>query len=104
MPLYASQPVSGCVPTDIGKEANMLVISRRSKESFNIGSNIRVEVLFIRGKQVRIGIKAPKELKIWRDELADSSANNTTSQWHAIRSSLASIRNCFRSNSRRQRV
>lgn len=48
----------------------MLVLSRRTGEAVNIGDDVVVTVLQVRGGQVRIGVTAPKGLKIIRDELA----------------------------------
>jgi carbon storage regulator CsrA len=42
----------------IGKEAKMLVITRRSTESLLIGAEIYIEVLSIQGDRVRLGITA----------------------------------------------
>ena len=47
----------------------MLVLSRRSETSVNIGPDITVTVLSIRSKQVRLGIKAPRTVRVLRDEL-----------------------------------
>lgn len=49
----------------------MLVLSRKSKESICFpGTGISIEVLEIKGSQVRLGIKAPDHVKILRGELA----------------------------------
>lgn len=49
----------------------MLILSRRSGESITIGDDIRITITRIIGNQVRIGIDAPKHVKILRDELTD---------------------------------
>jgi carbon storage regulator len=46
-----------------------LVLSRRIGESILIGENIRVVITAIAGNQVRIGIDAPKDVPILREEL-----------------------------------
>jgi len=47
----------------------MLVLTRKANESIIIADNIKIEILEIRGEKVKIGIEAPKELHILRDEL-----------------------------------
>jgi carbon storage regulator len=49
----------------------MLVLSRKSTESFHIGDSVVVTVLGIHGNKVRIGIDAPKEIHVLRSELQD---------------------------------
>lgn len=46
-----------------------LVLSRRIGEVLVIGDEIRVTVLGISGNQVRIGIEAPKDVKVMREEI-----------------------------------
>ncbi len=47
----------------------MLVLTRRLGESINIGDNIKITVVDIDGKQVKIGIEAPKDIAIFREEV-----------------------------------
>lgn len=47
----------------------MLVLTRRIGESLFIGDDIKVSVLDISGSQVRIGITAPKEIGVHREEV-----------------------------------
>ena len=50
----------------------MLVLTRKVNESITIGHDIIVEVLGVRGGQVRLGIKAPRETPINRTEVFES--------------------------------
>ena len=50
----------------------MLVLSRKSTERIQIGDNVVVTVLEIRGSKVRIGIDAPKEVHVLRSELKEA--------------------------------
>ena len=47
----------------------MLVLSRRRNETINIGSDIKITVKRVRGGEVRLGIEAPKDVRIVRGEL-----------------------------------
>ena len=49
----------------------MLVLSRKSMERFHIGDNVVVTVLEIHGNKVRIGISAPREIRVLRSELKE---------------------------------
>ena len=47
----------------------MLILSRRENESIIIGDEITITVLSVKGKQVRIGIKAPDHVAVHREEI-----------------------------------
>lgn len=49
----------------------MLVLSRKINESIQIGTDIEVMVIDVRGDIVRLGITAPQSTQIWRKELWD---------------------------------
>ena len=47
----------------------MLVLTRKSDESLKIGDEITITVIEIKGNSVRLGISAPSNLRIYRNEL-----------------------------------
>jgi carbon storage regulator len=51
----------------------MLILTRRPGESIQVGENIEISILEIRGNQVRLGINAPPEVLVLRSELLDTS-------------------------------
>ena len=50
----------------------MLILTRRPTQSVHIGSDVIVTVMEIRGGQVRIGITAPRDVAIVREEIVNS--------------------------------
>ena len=47
----------------------MLALTRKQNESIVIGNDIEITLLEIRGEQVKIGIKAPKSVPVYRKEV-----------------------------------
>lgn len=56
----------------------MLVLTRKLGESIAIDDHIKIVVVQIKGKQVRLGIKAPKETKIHREEVYQAIQEQNT--------------------------
>lgn len=50
----------------------MLVLSRHRNESITIGDNVKITIVEIRGDKVRVGIEAPKDLPVHREEFYDA--------------------------------
>ena len=55
----------------------MLVLTRKKEESITVGDNIRITILAVRGDRVTLGINAPGDLKILRDELPVTESEAT---------------------------
>jgi carbon storage regulator len=47
----------------------MLVLTRKLNESIQIGENIEITVLSVQGDQIKLGIKAPKDIEVHRKEI-----------------------------------
>jgi len=47
----------------------MLILTRRVGETLMIGDNVTVTVLGVKGNQVRVGVNAPKEVSVHREEI-----------------------------------
>jgi carbon storage regulator len=68
----------------------MLVLTRKLGESIAIDDHIKIRVVQIKGKQVRLGIEAPKETKIHREEvylaIQDTNKESSTADTEKVRS------------------
>lgn len=56
----------------------MLVLSRKANETIQIGDDIEIRILEVKGDTVRIGIEAPKSVDILRGELVLSISESNT--------------------------
>lgn len=64
----------------------MLVLSRRPGESIMVGNDITITVIEVRGDQIRIGIDAPREVQVHREEVVrELEAQNTAAAGSAQR-------------------
>jgi carbon storage regulator len=50
----------------------MLILSRRVNEKIVIGDDVVVSVVEVRGDQVKLGIEAPRNVKVFRQEVFDA--------------------------------
>ncbi len=66
----------------------MLILSRKLNESIIIGDNIEISVADIKGDQVKIGIVAPRTVKVFRKEVYDAIQEENKA---AARSSIDTI-------------
>jgi carbon storage regulator len=52
-----------------GQEREMLILTRRVGETVMIGSDVTVTVLGVKGNQVRVGVNAPRDVAVHREEI-----------------------------------
>ena len=57
----------------------MLVLTRNLGESIKIGDDIEVRLLSVEGSKARIGISAPDDVDIWREEIYNNIQNEQDS-------------------------
>ena len=53
----------------------MLILTRRAGETVMIGSDVSITVLGVKGNQVRIGINAPRDVAVHREEIFERIKN-----------------------------
>ncbi|MEE2670401.1 MAG: carbon storage regulator CsrA [Bdellovibrionota bacterium] len=73
----------------------MLVLTRKLGESIAIDDHIKIVVVQIKGKQVRLGIKAPKETKIHREEVYQAIQDQNTAASQSTPADLARLNEDF---------
>ena len=56
----------------------MLVLTRKTKQQIQIGPNVTITILQIKGQAVRVGIEAPREVCVLRNELAEKLSGDSS--------------------------
>ncbi len=56
----------------------MLILSRKTDQQIKIGDNITITIIDIKGDQAKIGIEAPKNVKVFRQEVFNAIKNENT--------------------------
>lgn len=75
----------------------MLALTRKKDEAIMIDGNIEIRILDIQGDKVRIGIAAPKEVNIYREEIyVQIKESNQTATNNSSNSSLESLKNLIK--------
>ncbi|MEE8483786.1 MAG: carbon storage regulator CsrA [Nitrospinota bacterium] len=72
----------------------MLILTRKAGESINIGDDIKVSIMEVKGRSVRLGIEAPRSMAIHREEIYAKiqEENKLASSWqHANMETLTSL-------------
>jgi carbon storage regulator CsrA len=79
----------------------MLVLTRKQQEQIQIGDNVTITILKIKGRAVRLGIEAPRQVKVVRGELppqpaADAATEVTEADMRSVASQQAATLPCNR--------
>jgi len=65
----------------------MLILTRRVGETVVIGNDVDVTVLGVKGNQVRLGVKAPREVSVHREEIYKRIKEEPVANRHEVRAS-----------------
>jgi carbon storage regulator len=66
----------------------MLILTRRVGETVMIGNEVTVTVLGVKGNQVRIGVNAPKDVAVHREEIYERIKREEEGDSHPARSTI----------------
>lgn len=69
----------------------MLVLSRKKDESIMIGDQIELKILSVDGDQVKLGIVAPKNVKVYRSEVYESIQNQNKESLNVSKSLIEQL-------------
>ncbi|MBO7421101.1 MAG: carbon storage regulator CsrA [Spirochaetaceae bacterium] len=53
----------------------MLILTRKTNEKIKIGNDITITIIEVRGDQVKVGVEAPKDVKVFRQEVFNAIQN-----------------------------
>lgn len=70
----------------------MLVLSRKINETILIGDDIKITLLAVEGEKIKIGIDAPKAMKIFREELLEATRSTNREALKAPAISFGNVR------------
>ena len=74
----------------------MLVLSRKKNESIIIGDNIEVVIVDVKGEQVKVGIKAPRNVTVHRAEVYEEIQRENEKAAKASKEKIAGLGNLFK--------
>jgi carbon storage regulator len=69
----------------------MLILTRRAGEALRIGDDIEVTVMAVNGSQVRIGINAPRDVAVDREEIAERKRRDREASAHPAMSAPSAV-------------
>lgn len=75
----------------------MLILSRKTDQQIKIGEQITLTIIEIRGDQVKIGVEAPKSVKVFREEVFSAIKNENTKAADVSADKLGSLSKMLKS-------
>ncbi len=74
----------------------MLILARKTDEKIKIGNDITLTIIEIHGDQVKIGVEAPKNVRVFRQEVFDAIQNENKAAADPEKASLDEISKLFK--------
>lgn len=74
----------------------MLALTRKNNEAIIIGGEIEIKILDIQGDKVKIGIKAPKEYSIYREEIYKQISENNQEAVQGVQVDISQLTSLFK--------
>lgn len=81
----------------------MLVLSRKKNEAIILDDNIEVRILDIKGDVVKIGIKAPKNVKVFRQEVYEAIIRENREAQSSVNQSALNTLNALQNEENKQK-
>ena len=69
----------------------MLILSRKTDQQIKIGDDITLTIIEIRGDQVKIGVEAPKSIKVFRQEVFSAIKSENTAALNVNTDSIGAL-------------
>ena len=69
----------------------MLILSRKTDQAIKIGDDITLTIIEIRGDQVKIGVEAPKSIKVFRQEVFSAIKSENTAALNVNTDSIGAL-------------
>ena len=69
----------------------MLILSRKTVQQIKIGDDITLTIIEIRGDQVKIGVEAPKSIKVFRQEVFSAIKSENTAALNVNTDSIGAL-------------
>ena len=69
----------------------MLILSRKTDQQIKIGDDITLTIIELRGDQVKIGVEAPKSIKVFRQEVFSAIKSENTAALNVNTDSIGAL-------------